>query len=204
MPKLACFAPKTMILMAFALSASTLMATDFSLMPNAIQLAGEIIVTQQSGNSTASQAAELLDRARAQRRDEVPGATTIILIPESDESGELESGQSSVPNGAKANRLKAKKYQKNGTTSTDSGIILIEPAEDSSSSGRAQSSRARANSYTKGDLKSVLTRKVGADGIPLVVCKGVNNQAGRIGDDTESGSVFAIIENGRPIKVRCE
>lgn len=198
---------KAILSMAFILTAPNLLAAEWNDMSSGIQLAGEIIVSPQGGASAAPDASDLIDRARSQRQDDVPGATTIILIPEPGifEQGVLTPGPSGFPNSAKSNRLKAKKYQQDGSAGADTGIILIEPAEDDATAqGRARSNRARANSYANGDLKSVLTGKVGTDGIPIVVCKGVNNQAGRIGDDVESGNVFSIFQNGRPVKVRCQ
>lgn len=214
--------------------ANPVFASDRTRALGDIQLAGEIIVTPQTANNPSAKAADLVDRARASRKDEaptnastiiivpgntsqvdrarayrkdeVPGAPTIIVVPEDEEAGVLTPGRGgAAPSSAGSNRLKARKYQQNGSLSPDSGVLVIEPQSDeSTTAARAKDNRARANSYAKGDLQSILTGKVGADGIPLVVCKGVNNQAGRIGDDVESGSVFTIIQNSRPTKVRCQ
>jgi hypothetical protein len=167
---------------------------------------GEIIVAPQNDNSAPhTNASEQIDRARSYRKDETPSASTIIIIPENSDQGVLTPGRSGAPNSAQSNRLKARKYQQNGAQSTDSGILAIElPEDETTLQGQARDNRKRASNYAKGDLKSILTGKVGADGIPIVVCKGVNNQAGRIGDDIESGSVFSIVQNGRSVKVRCQ
>jgi hypothetical protein len=170
------------------------------------QFAGEIIVSPQIDiNSSHTNASDQVDRARSNRKDEAPNATTIIILPEGADQGVLTPGHSGTQPNAQSIRLKARKYQQNGSQSSEPGALRFELSEDETTAqGQARDNRKRASNYAKGDLKSILTGKVGADGIPIVVCKGVNNQAGRIGDDIESGSVFSVVQNGRSVKVRCQ
>ena len=45
---------------------------------------------------------------------------------------------------------------------------------------------------------------MGKDGVIVMVCDGVNNNVGRIGDDSQSGNKFTVMVNGRPTPARCK
>ena len=48
------------------------------------------------------------------------------------------------------------------------------------------------------------TGVMGKDGVIVMVCDGVNNNVGRIGDDSQSGNKFTVMVNGRPTPARCK
>jgi len=57
-------------------------------------------------------------------------------------------------------------------------------------------SKARAYMKNSNPSQAVAT-------LPVVTCENVNNVSGRIGDDTLSGSIITVIQNGKQIKARC-
>lgn len=174
-------------------------------------LAGEIIVAPQTGSSKApskaTSAAEQRDRARSYRDDVPSDSTTVIVLPEEEVEGAL-SPRGNAPEGrARDNRSRAMDYQHG----TDSSVLpnFIRPdagtrLDGGSTQDRAHENRSRAGAYSRGDGQAGLTGRVGADGLPVVVCKDRDNVAGQIGDDLKSGSVIVILRDGKQVKVRCQ
>ncbi|MBS1190013.1 MAG: hypothetical protein H6R10_1805 [Rhodocyclaceae bacterium] len=168
-----------------------------------IVLAGEILVGPDKADVRAPGARSQRQRASAYQA----GAEN---APPEEEGGFL-----SPPSGAPAeerafgNRSRARAYQQGADPSAvvpglPSGLgDLPLPA---TSQDRARDLRTRARVYTgSGNAKEVDLSHVGADGIPIVPCRAdVDNVAARIGEDAVSGSVFQIMRNGQPVKVRCK
>lgn len=167
-------------------------------------LLAEIVVPTQpdSGQKSKKSAAEARVKAKAYQ-ESGSGSPAIVVIPEEEEEGLL--GPRRQPeSGASQNRAKARMYQQGQTpapistpTPQGSGAPAASTAE------RAQDSRAKARSYVATD-NTVVIERIGSDGIPIVSCgKLVSNVAGHIGDDMQPGSVFFIMRDNKPFKVRC-
>lgn len=144
------------------------------------------------------------DKARAyQSEGSPPASTTVIVVPNEDDGLFAPRGGESLP----ANRAKAREYQI-GPDSHSQPQIVITPERDASvpetSRERLEDNRSKARSYMKGGTPAGLVGRVGADKLPLVNCLDVDNVSGRIGDDTQSGSVISIFQDGKPVKVRCK
>jgi hypothetical protein len=172
--------------------------------PRGAFLLAEIVVptTPDSGQKTRKSAAEARVKAKAYQESE-SGSSAIVVIPEEEEEGLL--GPRRQPeSGAAQNRAKARVYQQGQTP----GTISAPTPQGSGGSGastaeRAQDSRAKARSYVATD-NTVVIERIGSDGIPIVSCgKLVSNVAGQIGDDMQPGSVFFIMRDNKPFKVRC-
>lgn len=167
------------------------------------KLAGEIIVTPtgNSGKSSSTSAADNRERARSYKPDgpQAPG-TTVVIVPEEEEGLFSPRGGESAP----ANRAKAREYQ-SGQDSHSVRPILIQPGRDparmETPRERMEANRSKARSYMKGETPVGM---VGADGLMLVNCRDVDSVSGRIGDDTQSGSVITLFQNGKQVKVRCK
>lgn len=167
-------------------------------------VAGEIIITPKqpdSGKSAAATAADNRERARSYLKEGAPApGTTVIVVPD-DEDGVLapRSGGSMPPNSAAE---RAKEYiKKPGSQSR----ILIVPERDPSKPLTRQEqmelNHSKARAWVKGEAPE---RTMGADKLPLVNCREADSISGRIGDDTLSGSVITVFQNGRQVKVRCK
>jgi hypothetical protein len=76
-----------------------------------------------------------------------------------------------------------------------------EPGRVDTTRERLEENRAKARSYMKGETPVGM---VGQDGLMVVNCRDVDSVSGRIGDDTQSGSVISIFQNGKQVKVRCK
>ena len=55
----------------------------------------------------------------------------------------------------------------------------------------------------KGRIKEAAGALTGNDALPVVDCSNVDNVAGRIGDDTQSGSVITLMQGRNQVRVRC-
>ena len=141
------------------------------------------------------------DKARAYQADRAPSPGITVIVAPNEDDGLLSprGGGESLP----ANRAKAREYQ-SGPDSHGPSQILITPGRDSNtpetSRERLEDNRSKARSYMKGGTPIGL---MGKDELPVVNCRDVDSVAGRIGDDTQSGSVISIFQNGKQIKVRC-
>jgi hypothetical protein len=172
--------------------------------PEGFLLAGEIIVSparDEGGASTASSASNR-DKARTYRQDAPSSGTTAIILPDDDDEGGMLAprGGESLPSDR---RSRAREYRESPDDAAMPGQVIILPdqiLDDRPLGPREQtlkSNRSKARSYMKGEAT------VGSDGLPLVDCRDVGSTSGRIGDDTQSGSVITIIQNNKQVKVRC-
>lgn len=164
-------------------------------------LLAEIVVPTQpdSGQKSKKSAAEARVKAKAYQ-ESGSGSPAIVVIPEEEEEGLL--GPRRQPeSGASQNRAKARLYQQ-GQTPAQAAVPSV-PGSGAGTAERAQDSRAKARSYVATD-NTVVIERIGSDGIPIVSCgKLVSNVAGHIGDDMQPGSVFFIMRDNKPFKVRC-
>ena len=178
-------------------------ATEGAFWSPGYKLAGEIIVTPtgNSGKSSSMSATDNRERARSYKPDgaQAPG-TTVVIVPEEEDGLLSPRGGESAP----ANRAKAREYR-TGPDSHSLPQILTPPGRDparvETPRERVEANRSKAHSYMKGETPVGM---VGADGLMLVNCRDVDSVSGRIGDDTQSGSVITLFQNGKQIKVRCK
>lgn len=168
-----------------------------------ILLAGEILIGPDKSEVRTPGARSQRERAGAYQRG------TEIVLPAEEEGGFL-SPRGGAPAEEKAfdNRARARAYQQGGD------MPAVMPGMPSglgdlpmpmTSQERARDLRGRARTYTgSGNAQDIDLSNVGADGIPVVPCRGeVDNVAARIGEDAVSGSVFYIMRQGKQVKVRC-
>lgn len=165
-------------------------------------LAGEILIGPDRNEIRAPGGSTQRDRAAAYQREKEE------LLPEED--GFL-SPRSGAPAEERAfdNRTRARIYQQGvdpsavipGAQSGQGGLPLPATSQE-----RARDLRTRARSFNgNSNAQEIDLSNVGTDGIPVVSCRGdVDNVAARIGEDGISGSVFYIMRNGKPVKVRCK
>lgn len=156
-----------------------------------------------------------VNKAREYIRDNgsapVPTSPTIILVPEDDVMAPRGVGQ--PPD----NRSKARDYiRDNGPSGHSPGVILLEKPAGNAESSRSNLDRTmnKARSYTDknhvGGSKPGTTVQygsavgvVGADGVIVFACGDINNSAGRIGDDSQSGNLLSVVINGKLVPARC-
>jgi len=158
-------------------------------------------------------------KARSSRSDpSAPAVTTIIIVPE-DEEGFLSPPTVGAP---PDNRAKARDYLRGPDSGSPATVLIVPdnaPAGAETDRGNSlERNRAKARRYSDGDASGggsvgkpgtyikigTSVGVVGPDGVVDFVCDETNNVAGRIGDDTQSGNVFAIVVNGKLAKARCK
>ncbi len=168
-------------------------------------LAELIVPSQVEAASANSRAAE---QAQSQAESAVQW-----LEPSEESEAILLPGRSSAP---PSQRARARSYLQdgdNGAQRPPEPVYLV-PSEEPTTKDNAQRNLNKARQYQHNqDGEPVNTGKfvqigttrgvVGKDGVIEMVCDGVNNHAGHIGDDTRSGSVFTIMISGKPAKARC-
>ena len=150
--------------------------------------AGEVLTNKPSSSRSTSEAAtESRNRAREAIADSAlhnDDIANVIIVPAEDSY--MTPGRTSIP---PDNRSKAR-----------------ESVSRNLSKARRYGQDQQDESTNKGKFTQIGTTigVVGKDGVMLIVCDGVNNNAGRIGDDTQSGNVFSIIINGKTTMARCK
>ncbi len=191
---------RSCVLSALMLCAMNAGASDGAYWQEGFRLAGEIILapSRDVGDDSAAASASSRDKARSYRQDAPPSGTTVIILPDEDEGMLAPRGGESLPSDR---RSRAREYRAPDAPASGQAIILPDQIlEDRVLTPREQTqktNRSKARSYLKGESP------VGADGLPLVDCRDVGSTTGRIGDDTQSGSVITIIQNNKQVKVRC-
>ncbi|MCX7178085.1 MAG: hypothetical protein NTX56_04680 [Proteobacteria bacterium] len=177
------------------------------LLVDTYSLAGEILIAPQQGDKNkSSSASEQRERAKSYRKDDPVTSSTTIVLPEEESDGALSPRGNAAEGRARDNRARARETQREADFPFQP--ILIKPDAgtlmEGGSQERARDNRARASGYSRGEHLSAVPGRVGADGIPLVICKDRDNVAGQIGDDLKSGSVIVILREGKQVKVRCQ
>jgi len=172
---------------------------------SAMAWAGEIVIfpPKNDAPSSETQATRLREAARAERKDQSPVTSSVIIMPEEDE-GVLSPRRST---GASENRARARASRKDeDATEIYSPLILVPaPPVTSSVPSAAQSARTnreRAIEYRKGDHDHPHSSNA-KDGLPIIDCEANGNVSGRIGDDTRSGNVVTLIQDRQQVRVRC-
>ncbi len=171
------------------------------------RLAGEILLTPpaspgSASNSASSRATDNRERAKSYQSESTRPSTTgttVIIVPEG-EDGMLSPRGAPLPD----NRSKARDYQRGSNTGTAPLILMTPERRDAGAPEtpreKLEENRSKARTYMKGESPFGAT----GDKIPVVSCRDVENSTGRIGDDSQSGSVITIMRDGRAYKVRCK
>lgn len=172
---------------------------------------GEIVVggspkvkSNTSVSSSGSEASRQREAARDYRKGQV--ATEVLVLPEVvDEDGLLSPREEVDFAGDNVDRARAARQGGSGQGSgvsvlgSDSGRVVT---DESPSAQSARKNREKATDYRKGGTTGAMAVS-GNDALPVVDCSNVENVAGRIGDDTQSGSVIMLMQGRNQIKVRC-
>lgn len=165
--------------------------------------AGEIVM-----DAPASSEQRLHENAQdnARRAKAESGRTVRIVLPASAVDGVGEEdmfpqhGDDSLPGGKARNlRNSAKERQSGGAVlpADDMKDVLDFTPETAAHEGVAGNvSKARAY------MKSSTSQRIAE--LPVVSCDNVDNVTGRIGDDSQSGSIITIMIKGKQVKARCK
>lgn len=176
-------------------------------------LAGEIVISSHPKASdpaatTEKDASRQMESAREHRTGQTSSTTpTVIVVPEDDE-GMLSPRRSG--SGAAEHSSRARTYRQ---IDSSSGAVMpplsvpdasMPGVKMENASQRARDNRNRATEYRTGETRiGNQVAVVGKDGLPIIDCSATENAAGRIGDDTRSGSVIILIQDRNQIRVRC-
>ena len=152
--------------------------------------AGEIVLDKVTRAHHASE-------QRVHAKEYVPdtGAVSgVVSIVPGDEGDSLfpQHGADSLPEdgGSRGNA--------HSTVGEREGIQIESVPAVGVSRAKVDENLSKARAYMKNNSsQAVIT-------LPVVNCEDVNNVSGRIGDDTLSGSVITIIQNGKQVKARCK
>lgn len=168
----------------------------------AVGYAGEIVldVPVTNGQGTRNKAGENAARARMESNRSsvsVLPASGVAVDLNSEESFFPQHGDDGLPN-AHELRTNAKERESNTvilpTGGVNNGIL---PPDAAAREGVADNvSKARA--YMENTTSQRITE------LPVVSCENVNNVTGRIGDDSQSGSIITIMINGKQVRARCK
>ena len=174
--------------------------------PLPIILAGEILLSPPKSDPPSAnekEASRHRDAARDYRKDQTSSLPTVVVPDEEDGMLSPRRGTSSAADNAARARANRQNESVSGTVTP----LILSPETSTpasrveGSTQRARDNRNRANEYRTGiDNRAVV---VGKDGLPVIDCSSTENAAGRIGDDTRSGSVIILIQDRNQIKVRC-
>lgn len=188
------------------------MADQGSFVSENNQFAGEIILLTPPTSPHPTAASENRKKAISSLT-ETPPPSSIIILPEGESGVLLPPGVGTPAD----NRNKARNYLNEPVTTDQPSFVVRQPEHVTSSPNlesprinvRNNLDRARRYAGTTGGKPGTSvkfgtsTGVVGADGVVVVACDD-SNIAGRIGDDTQSGNVFAIVVKGKLVKARCE
>lgn len=159
-------------------------------------LAGEIVLDAKAGNKAPP-------TENAIRAKTAPRPATVLILPASavimDTEGEEgffpQHGDDSIlEERARDSRESAKERQSTGAAFPGNEGDTPEAAAHEGVSDNVSKARA----YMKNQTSQRISE------LPVVSCDNVNNVSGRIGDDSQSGSIITILLNGKQVKARCK
>jgi len=175
--------------------------------PQPMILAGEIVLAPPKNDVSASdtEASRQRETAREYRKKGHSSTAPDLIIVPDDDIGVVAPRHGS---NAAENASRARTYRQGDTASGAATPIIVAPealpekpaSAIEGSSQSARNNRARAIEYRNGDHSVAVT---GQNGLPTIDCSATDNVAGRIGDDTRSGSVVILIQGRNQVKVRC-
>ena len=123
-------------------------------------------------------------------------ASAVIMDGEDEENFFPQHGDDSLlDDRARASREGAKEQLQQGVVPPNAGAVDI-PESNAREGVTDNLSKARA--YMKNSTSQRITE------LPVVSCNNVDNVTGRIGDDSQSGSIITIMVNGKQVKARCK
>jgi len=156
-----------------------------------------------NGQSAGNKAVESAVRARiesGQTRVSVQPASGVAVDLNGGESIFPQHGDDSLPN-AKARELRnnAKERESNSIILPQGGVndVNVLPPDAAAREGVA-ANLSKARAYMKNSTSQRVSE------LPVVLCDNVANVTGRIGDDSQSGSIITIMINGKQVKARCK
>ncbi|MBP9219295.1 MAG: hypothetical protein KBF29_10710 [Sterolibacterium sp.] len=175
--------------------------------------AGEIVVGGDTGqgrgrgdaSSASAEASRQRATARDYRKEQVAAPPVLVIMPDEEEgilSPRMEP-ESAADSAASAARARAARQGDGGQVVVPlQGADADRPATgETPAAYSARKNRERAAAYRKG--AQPVTVVTGNDALPVVDCSNVDNVAGRIGDDTQSGSVITLMQGRNQVRVRC-
>jgi hypothetical protein len=170
--------------------------------------AGEIVLGGEADNhgagavSTTTEASRQRATARDYRKEQIAAPPVLIVVPD-EEEGVLSPRTEPETAADHAARARAARQGDGGQAVVPlSGAEFDRPVTgDAMAAQNARKNRERAAAYRKGTQS--VTVVTGNDALPVVDCSNVENVAGRIGDDAQSGSIVTLMQGRNQVKVRC-
>jgi len=163
---------------------------------------GEAIILAQSESGGAYEQVGRAQREAARSQSKIPLPASAVYVQQPDDEGLFpQHGDDSLPDGkAREQKNSAKQHQSNeGALSVrdiNDGLL------DQNSELAAREALAGNVSKARAYMKNRTGQRV-AD-LPVVLCDDVANVNGRIGDDSRSGSIITVLQNGKPVRARCK
>ncbi len=186
----------------FACCAYSAMAGSLIIDQDAVNQANEVAAPSENGTATGrASSADNRDRARNYQMENNAAGTDLIIMQE-DDNGMLEPRSGSrLPE----NRAKAQSYQRDSSGASPAPILVV-PARRSDAADELELTREKL------DQNQAIARKnmrgeaalTGTDKLPVVSCVDTGNVSGRIGDDTMSGNVITLMQNGKKVRAICK
>jgi hypothetical protein len=185
--------------------------------------AGEIVLAPvvNTGNTVHSQSNQTPSNVSATIQREKAAAysgadnqqlPTIIVAPEVQLLAPSSTGK--PPD----NRNKAKNYIKDANSASQP-VTIIYPNKSSTGADTPRESLdknlSKARRYSENGTTGVskpgtfikygsATGVIGADGVVVFSCGDINNSAGVIGDNSQSGNSLSVVVNGKVLQARCQ
>lgn len=157
-------------------------------------LAGRIIIDPKV--DTPVKEAERPVRARTDPHRVVGLPASAVITDVDDEAGFFpqHGDDSLLDEKARVSREGAKEQLQQGVVQPNNGVDTPDLNTQEGVAGNLSKARAY--------MKNSTSQRVAE--LPVVSCDNVNNVTGRIGDDSQSGSIITIMVNGKQVKARCK
>ena len=161
-------------------------------------LAGQIVIDQKPGKEPTreTQQPERITHVPRRPVEIILPASAVIMNGEDEEGFFPQHGDDSLLNDkARASREGAREQLQSGDAQPGNGVANTQ--ELNARDGVADNlSKARA--YMKNSSSQRIPE------LPVVSCNNVDNVTGRIGDDSQSGSIITVMIKGKQVKARCK
>ncbi|MDD4928551.1 MAG: hypothetical protein PHP85_04660 [Gallionella sp.] len=162
-------------------------------------MAGVIVLDAKSRAGTHEKTTNNVSEGNAGTR---PSSTlpSSSVITDEEEGFFPQHGDDSLLDGSASDmRNRAKARQSNGEVlpnNENRGVNDL--SGENTARGGAADNVSRARAYMKNSPSQGIAQ------LPVVSCDNADNVTGRIGDDSQSGSIITIILNGIKVKARCK
>lgn len=161
-------------------------------------VAGQIVIDPKVSNPPAKEAPQPSRVVREPRRpvEVVLPASAVIMDGEDEEGFFPQHGDDSLlDEKARASREGAKEQLQQGIVPPNAGAVEM---PDTNARDGVAGNLSKARAY----MKNTTSQRISE--LPVVSCNNVDNVTGRIGDDSQSGSIITIMVNGKQVKARCK